>query len=426
MSILKSNKKENVIINPNQSSNVITLCAGVDAGSTQTRVVLADHEDYAIISDDSRVEEATTTLNNIFIIPSSFSFYGNAEVLPKSQDLKDNFDSTIVRTKVPTESPMISHHRVLRGQKVKDAPNSCPLFLDSTTAKSDNQVFYINILDALGYALLQKYSGRIPRSVNVHLGLSVRPQELGSIFTKKLISNLKGEFSFVWGDVKIDLNILDIELSTEPEAQILGSNIMYTLIGDTETSSQLEQLSDFIHIEGGGSSIGVEVAKTDDEGNIKLLGGCSATFSLGGEYLKRILKSVIRNNRGINASDDNIMAALNSGLLRNGTEQLDIKAELISAKQLVAKDIVESFRHEVIDQTRGFSLNDYPTITLAGRLFERGSCDVPMSTYISKEFKQISPNTEIIALPSNYIPVGNLISLLQGGALDDGGEQEES
>lgn len=415
MMVFDKNKRgSGIIINEGQSANPdpVELVVGVDAGSTQTRVCIADARDAKMLLETENIESYDKLKSEVYIIPSTFAIVGDErEIKPNSQNLEDNYDSRIIRIRTAAVKPLVGSDRILRGQKIKDTVGLPLRYLDSSSNKMDNSIFYLNILDGIGYALLQKYSGCIPKAVKIHLVLSVRPKELNTICQTKMDENFIGEFVFNWNSVSINLNIVTTMYTTEPEAQITGTSAIMDLAATVCDSSEARDLSQkfnnsdsYIHIEGGGSSIGVEVVKN---GNI--VDAASSTFQLGGNYLVRVIIDRLREVKGRTVSEESVREAVQTCLLRNGREREDISDVISAAKNQVGLDIVERLRHDVIDLITDLSLLDMDFITLGGRLFSTDDAGVSIGAYFAEYIHQISPNTEVIILKDNAIPQGNLI-----------------
>lgn len=402
----------------------INMVAGIDAGSTETRVCLADARDAQMFSDESRMTDTLKALGKVYIIPSTYAMTGdNREILPATDNLEDNYDSIIMTVHVGAERPMLTRHRILRGRKSSDASGLVARYLDSSTNKSDNPIFYMNIIDALGYAILQKCNGAVPSEVRLQLSLSVRPKELTSQCRKKMLDNLVGQFIFAWKDISLKLNIEGVDFSTEPEAQVFGTTTMCDMKyacnpqGETASKALADQLCDsstYIHIEGGGSSIGVEVVR---EG--KLVASCSSTFQLGGNYLTQIFVDRLREVLGRTPTLEAAADALQTTLLRDGREAIDVDSIAADCKNQVAMDIVERLRHDVIDLNRNLTLQDVEFISLGGRLFRPDEHGNTISEYLKEYIHQMSPNTEVIVLQDNCIPQGNLVMAVNA-AIGDG------
>lgn len=428
MIIDKTKRGSGVVVNPTQSSSQmpLQLIVGIDAGSTQTRVCIADANDAAMLLSEEYTKPALDFLRGgTYVIPSTFALVKDErEIKPASPNIEDNYDSRIIRVHTSAEVPLLTSERVVRGKKMRDSAGLVPRFLDSSTNKMDNAIFYINVLDGIGYALLQKYSGRIPQRVELRVVLSVRPKELNSICVEKMNSNLLGEYLFRWNNTSIAMNIAEATYTTEPEAQITGTSAVMDCIAALENNAEAMELSrkflesdSYIHIEGGGSSIGVEVMK-----DRTLINACSSTFQLGGNYLNRIVIDRIREEKGRVVSEDSAAEAVKTGLLRNGREREDVSAIVSACKNQVGMNIVESLRHDVIDITPGLSMPDVDFVTLGGRLFMRDASGVSVASYVEEYIKQLSPKTEVIVLKDNFIPAGNLVIGINQYEFDAAGE----
>lgn len=412
--LIKRNGTEGITI-PNTLKEVPTMgfIAGVDAGSTQTRVALASKQDFNDFSSEQVSDDPKGLMSRLcmtYVIPSTYaSVSDEREIAPRSNYLHANLDSRLMRVKTAAEQPMFNSLRVIRGDKLRDVSGVVPRYLDSATQKVDNVIFYVNIIDALGYAILQRAAvdGVIPQTAHVAMVVSVRPKEMNSISVKKLESNLVGTFLFLWGNRRIEIVIDNLDLTTEPEAQIQGTEAVAGLSGtaeDTALADRLYSASCYMHIEGGGSSIGVEVVR--DGGIVEQ---CSSTFPLGGNYLVRQVIDRVREATGRTPSEASVQEAVKTCLLRNGNNQEDIASIVAAAKDQVAMDIVERVRHQVIDVMTDLTMNDMEFISVCGRLFNEDGAGNCIAEYMKSYITQLSPHTELVHLKDNRIPQGNLL-----------------
>lgn len=412
-----------IVIEEHTIGDNVTLIAGVDAGSTETRVCLADKDDAKVYADPKQMGVALSLLQRTFIIPSTYANTDDArEISPASDNIEDNYDSIVMLVSNKAEKPMISRHRVLRGRKISDAMGVTQRYMDSSTNKSDNPIFYVNILDALGYAIMLKYNGSIPERVKVHLTVSVRPKELVSKCKQKMLENLLGEFIFCWRSVKIRMNIASLDFTTEPEAQIGGTTTMCDLRAannidkaeNTELADKLWDSSCYIHIEGGGSSIGVEVIRDGE-----IVDACSSTFQLGGNYMAQVFIDRYREMQGRTVTKEAANTAILTGILKDGRNTLDVSNLVAHCKDQVAMNIAERLRHEVIDTMADLTLNDVEFISLGGRLFSKDAAGNDIGTFFEGYIHQISPHTEVFSLPENFIAQCNMTSGLSGEYASD-------
>lgn len=419
-----------LVISEKQEHVVVPLIAGIDAGSTETRVCLADAKDVALFaSDEATSPKALAALERQYVIPSTYANVEDAkEITPQSENLEDNMDTTLVLLKNGAEKPLLQRCRVLRGRKIHDAMGVIPRYLDSSTNKTDNTIFYVNILDALGYAVMQKYNGAIPEEVIIDLTLSVRPKELNAKCRKMMNDNLLGSFMFQWKGVEIRISIENLTFSTEPEAQISGTMAVYDVRSEvdpekthySETANKLFDSDCYVHIEGGGSSIGVEVVK---DGSI--LDAASATFPLGGNYMAQLFIDKYREQSGRTVTKEAANNAIITCQLRDGRSTLDVSDIVAECKNQVALDIVERLRHEVIDTLSTLTMRDIAFISLGGRLFSRDGADGAIGDYFAEYISQLSPETEVIVLPENFIAHGNLAIGLNSDYAAKLGEKSE-
>lgn len=414
-------KGSGIVISDAVTQRKVQLFAGIDAGSTETRVCLADKKDAKVFVGDDR-QKALDLLMTSYSIPSTYATIADArELTPVSENLEDNYDSNVILVSCDAAQPLLGRQRVIRGRKISDAMGLVPMYLDSSTNKMDNAIFYTNIIDALGYAIMQKYNGQIPAEVEVYLSLSVRPKELTTKCKEIMRNNLLGSFMFVWkgmfSKVSMSITIAGLDFTTEPEAEIEGTLSVCDLRAEaginpdenTQLADQLADSSCFIHIEGGGSSIGVEVLR-----NRKIIDACSNTFQLGGNYLSQLFIDRYREETGRTVTKDVADNAIISCTLRDGRNILDVAEIVAQCKDQVGQDILERLRHNVIDVISDLTLRDVEFITLGGRLFLPDGAGNTIATFFGEYVQQISQHTEIIVLPENFIAQGNLLSGMSG------------
>lgn len=417
--MFKRKQEKKFVLDANQEQYSIDLFAGVDAGSTETRVALADYEDVALlksIDEDSSIDQLREALHNFgetYKIPSSYADIGNdnREIVKTSNNLVDNLDSRIHGLFCKAEKPMITYHRILRGSRLDNAVGVVTTHMDTNTEKVDNVTFYLNVIDGLGYAIVQKYSGRIPSTVNVKLSVSVRPRELQTFSREKMRDNLVGKFCFTTESIDIQMNITSVDFTTEPEAQLYGASTVYGVRSQIEGESACSRIFDlmndsdvYMHIEGGGSSIGVELMRN---GNI--IANCSRTFNVGGKYLANTVADAIKSQLGRNCKHLQAEAAVIKCRLKDGNNDIDVAPIVAKCKSLLALRIFECLKHEVLDMVDDIGITDLAFISLGGRLFAQDAAGVSVAQYLEQLIKNESPNTEIIQIPETYIPHGNLI-----------------
>ena len=150
--------------------------------------------------------------------------------------------------------------------------------------------------------------------------------------------------------------------------------------------------------------MGVEVVRDG-----QLVDSCSSTFPLGGNYMCQVFIDRLREVLGRTVAMDAAAEALQTTLLRDGRETIDVDSIVADCKNQVAMDIVERLRHNVIDLNHWLSIQDVEFISLGGRLFRPDEHGNTIGEYLEEYVHQMSPNTEIIVLPDNYIPQGNLV-----------------
>lgn len=359
----------------------VKVLIGADAGSTQTRIVIVD----------SLTEEPDTTA---YAIPSTFSVVPNdVEIRAKSETLYGTLDSVIINQKVSTET-IFDKVRVVRGTKKVDfggAENR----ISSSMQKITSDVFYINLVDAIGYALVQKYEGKIPSDVDIVLGVALPPDDRQSTANQnKFRKEIIGEYSWTHKDssASVNLNIAEAVIMTEPEAFIKAYYI----------ENGLEIPEFVLHINGGGRSIGVELLE-----NGVPIEKASRSFYYGGTQLLDNLGNLISKTEGGRPAKSVALAkAIKSGILANGRESKDVIEYIKTVKSEFADKIFTEVIKEVFDAQDRVAIEDVADISVSGRLFDEGEYKVSIADFLGKKFNSISPSTEFYAVAGNLIPLG--------------------
>ena len=151
----------------------------------------------------------------------------------------------------------------------------------------------------------------------------------------------------------------------------------------------------------------------------ELVDSCSSTFPLGGNYLCQVFIDRLRETVNRTATMDSASEALQTTLLRDGRETIDVDDIVADCKNQVALDIVERLRHNVIDLNHWLTLQDVEFISLGGRLFRPDQRGNTISEYLEDYIHQVSSNTDVVVLDDNYIPQGNLVMAVNAAMEDD-------
>jgi len=385
---VKKGRKENVVI-------------GVDSGSTQVRTTVC------------RLADEVEAFDHVYVIPSTFTDYKDTKVLvPEGPELFYNMDSHIMSNILPPHNKF-DKVRVLRGNKCINA-NGALSRINSSIQKVNTEAFYINIVDAIAYALIMDATERnmgLSETFDVYLACSLPPDDVTSITNKTtFINSIKGSFNWVSKDlgVTLTINVVDVLVTTEPEAAI---KCHYMLQGE-------EIPETVMGIDAGGRSIGSEI----------LLGGTSfmparKTFRYGGNQLiDSIADAYVNLKGGSRPKDDAIKRALVDGIYTRAKNSTDITDLIKQKKYEFGLNLYSDVIKNVFDTQRTVYAEDIEAIVLSGRCFGRGDYDCSIADVLIEEFHKISPECEIIQIDQYLIPVGNAIM----GMLEFGSALEEN
>lgn len=376
-----------------------SLIAGMDGGSTGTRCLLLDS------SDNSRPE----SLDEVWSIPSiSTQTDSSVEILKQSDSLYELMDSWITNTIKPPND-MFVKKRVLRGTKSDDS-NLGTERINSSEQKLETPSFYINMIDSIAYGLIQKYNGSLVSEYDIYVGCSLRPDDIVKAKNRqRFIDRFTG--SFLWDNedfgVHIKINIKGITCQTEPEAAVKG----YYTRSDAEVPEYVAL------IEGGGSSIGIEILKDG-----KHVLSAAQTLPYGGSQLKSSIESLyLEEHGGANLTERDLNMSLEKGYFKVGRSIVDMVPYVKKAKDQLARQIFADIKKLVFDKQSSVTIKQLETVIFSGGLFHSGSFEptdsdptasYSLATPLTELFAAQNPSAEYAVLDKNYIPFGNAVSSL--------------
>lgn len=365
--------------------NEVSLIAGYDGGSTQSRVLLMDPTN----------DNPSDCLSKKYIIPSVCSIVPDDRLIStKGPSVYDRMDSFVTNTSGSLSSLVIKN-RVIRGQKMID----CALDekrLSSSDLKTTDPLYYTNLVDTLGYALIQKYEGKLPKQANIYTCVALPPDDKGPVSIKRLRENLN---RYTWihkpSGAEVRMNITVLDVLTEPEAFVKA---YYILRGE-------EVPPICFHADGGGRSIGLDILRNGES-----LDAAQKTLRYGGSQLLDNVASQYYTETGEIAPDRKAMeTTIKTGLVKDGAGHRDIIDIIKSCKVTMGNQIVSDMIHQVFDQQDQVRLRQVDAITLSGRLMDKGDYNFSVADVIISELKKRTPNSEFVHIEENLIPEGLFI-----------------
>ena len=373
-----------------QGTKKKALIAGLDAGSTQTRVILLDKE-----SQD---------LKRTYIIPSMVQRVPDMrELKPKSDIIYDRMDTAITNLTMKPDA-VFSNVRLIRGRKTTD--NNFPeLRIQSSVKKTDEEVFYLNIIDALGYATMFKYADDVPEEIDVYAGIALPPDDMvSSKMINKFSDKILGQYKWMHNDsgINILINVKDVVVSTEPEAFFQA---YYALLG-------IAMPERVIMVNTGGRSTGLELLE-----NGKAVTEISKTLKYGGrQFLLDLNNKIIQSDNNAiesNMSEDVLALAVKKGYVKRGKRgRVDVITEIESLCKDFATDYMSDVKTNILDR-RKLDLNDVDEVIMSGGLVRRGDYDISISDFLGDEIDKLAPDTEFTVVEENYIPTGTTLLAFQ-------------
>lgn len=358
-----------------------TLLISADCGSTQTRISIVDLDNA----------DFTSGLRDIFVIPSRFGLM--TEFLDKSQIKSDvfydNLQSRVVNN-AWEEGCLVNFQLVGRATIMEDL-GLVPNRMSSTKEKSEDPSLFINLIDAIGYALIRKYGGKVPKTNEIYLSLALPPEDLSGNNKDRLMRNLK-KYKWSQGNQPmIELNFSNIVFVPEAEAFIQG----YYALNDGE----LPEVS--LHIEGGGRSISPALCRYG-----RAVNTARVSLPYGGGMLRKMIADEFYTEEQIHLSERQLDAAIETGSCKVGKKVYDLVYYIENAKDTIAKKIVSDLITKVFENLDGIRITDVEEITASGRLFAPGEYDMSLMNFVSKEFRRFAPNADFTVIEEPYINKG--------------------
>lgn len=372
---------------------ITQIFCGVDGGSTQTRVASILPEEL-----DEDEDSLTTVIQRYSIIPSTYCEVGDSRDIKSNSSLVwDAMDTTISPVGPIDGRKLNTSVRIVRGGK-KEQVNIPEVKMDTANQKTSSTTFYINIIDALGYAFVHKFKDKCPESITVFLGVALPPDDLNTRNLENFKKSLKGTYSWTLQGKTILIDIVSVTSISEPEAAIQG---MLTL----DNSEPPEYV---LHVEGGGRSTGVAVLK-----NGNTLNPTQKTFMYGGtQLIEKLNEAYINDNGGSPIKARLWEQALNTGLLKSGNSYKDVQELVLKVKRQFASQIADDIWRQVFSQQDDVTPQDINMVTIGGRLFSRGNLEFSVGDYLSTELKKRLPDTKCLLVTENFIPFGLLMTTL--------------
>lgn len=391
-----------------QIDDEMNIIVGIDGGSTQTRCAIL-----------SAVHQDPSTL---YVIPSICSLVKTGkEIKSADEKLYNNLDSYVMCLDKAADKPnnelQFINARIIRGGKFfnEGLPET---FIESSHSKIRTPLFYLNVIDSIGYTLVQSHAGAIPKKVNVRLGVALPNDDVNPKNLEYFYKQMKG--SYQWSlsnsDVKIIIEVVDVEAITEPESFIKA----YTI----ETGLEVPEYQ--LHIEVGGRSSGSELLR-----NGVPVTTASKAFNYGGNQLMDMLANeIVADFGGKRPTRAQLQRALVTGTIKKGRNSTEVTAQITRVKDLLAEKLFKEIMRDVFDTNPLISFEDVEVITFSGRTFNTGDYDYSLATKLEELFDERNPgNIEFERIEGNYIPLGLIYTVFgedgQAFLYEGFGDEEE-
>lgn len=370
----------------------VHLIFGIDGGSTSTRALAIDgvSED-----DESEVGDITNPYTK-YVIPSS---WGTADmdkyISSKSSILYDNLDSKI--RFLDSKESVVGNVRVIRGMKLRTNDLN-EMKMTNSLLKSEDQTFYVNIIDSIGYTLVQKYNGKVPSVANVHCYVALPPNEAkGNIITNNFKEELKGRYQWELLGNTITINIVDVGVSTETESFIQAYQVEHDI--------DMSEIQYALHYECGGRNVGIELLQQG-----QTYEGFANTFNYGGSRLAQDLGNEFVNEYGGKVPTmDLLRKALITGNLKWGKFNGSVVDLIKRVKNKMADDMITDTK-DLFSAFPKVDISSVEMVTYSGGMMRRGDYGVSVADYLTEKLsKLVNVEDSTMLIDDNYIPQGLLM-----------------
>jgi hypothetical protein len=366
-----------------------TFYCGIDCGSTQTRIILVPESKVA----NPDLEE---WFKVYAVIPSKSKNVEISEKLkPRSNLLFDNMDSVFSINAGQTV-------RLVRGAKINDV-EIAEKELIASSKKVTSETLRYNIVDAIGYNLVQYYTKLdqdIPGNIKILLSIALPPDDL----LDKDIEILRSQLSrFSWSLVgrmggHIEVSITSLAAYSEPEAQATA----YYLFAEGDVPEEVLLLES-----GGRNSAPVILVNGNPIGAV-----LKSIDQSGSKLLDKIGTAYVREYGGRMPSIRHLENAVKTGKIKTGNTYMDITPIIKSCKDQVAEDLYQRLLSEVLSKQTVVSLETLNEILLSGRVFLEGDYNYSVASKFTSLVLQASPHTVVKVIQKNMIPQGLILLYL--------------
>lgn len=287
--------------------------------------------------------------------------------------------------------------------------------VSSSTSKANQEATKVNLhsfiaMELLKYVIDSQIDIPPEQVVHIRLTLAMPPEDTD----RGRIDAVKSEFTGKFTVTLPRLNkVFTYQIDAEDVVIISECNAVatyYAIMNDD--GKTVDEEENVIILEGGGRSTSVGVIK-----NGMLVTRLNHNENdVSGLKLRDLLNDVICEKRKINRlSDANAERALKTGIIRIGSEQMDVTEEVIEAKKRYAEPCIATITR-ALDKA-GMSIIDLQKIVYSGRLFssttdDKGTVIIPsLADFVTPAFSEkFKVKVEGVHIAKTYpIPAGLVI-----------------
>lgn len=453
-------------IEQDQSMETVKVMAGADLGSTNTRIVIGTKD---FLPEESNRD---CELSYVFL-PSQFKYIDEIntdKIDPRdsSNQVYEHLDTCISfaprkdKNDIDDSNSLVKKMRVIRGGKYS-LVNYIESDILTEQSKIESLNYHTNLIDGLAWATVISYQReglRIPRAIEVCVGISLRPDENKSIYIEQLKKNLMHKYTWKANDlgIEMDITIVDIINSTEPGAL------------NRKFFDEFGRPVVVLNAMGGGSNSSTDII---DSNGMSVENG-SRQYKICGTFLDALLQREYTTDRArLGLPPQTLTRAELDRLIMNGVIEESgriLNKELLvrNVKKVIGNQLATEILRDVFSNSNT-SLKSMNTIILSGNLFKRSkfgnhdydtqledllenlaelreekaelianngnttAIDAKIEDAVKKaveleklvkefhpsiadavvdKFKEVAPNVQKILVKENLIPIGNLYNVM--------------
>lgn len=355
------------------------IMVSIDCGSTETRSSVFSRENLP-------------STHNVIAVESGYSKVEDdvSNVRSNSGCLGDNLDMVLRDLTKYKGDKVFEEIHILKGSLMRNT-NLPVEKISSNQSKAGQEQTYVNVLSNIAIRLFESVSksDKLYKRYVVDLTVALPTRDTQSEKRlQKFKKALAGEYSveFVRDNLTVYFSLSESDIYTEDESQ---AAMRYWVV--VNSNDEEKGYNRVLIIDGGGSTVDFSLL---ENGVINPRGSKTVAFG-GTNFINNVIDSYVKTNDDDRPANKMIIESLDTGLMQNGNDFIDITESIKKAKIVNAKSIMNSI-NELLDVTE-LKPTQINAIIACGGLFKETANPQnkvrSLYKFIQKMYAKNSPNT---------------------------------